>query len=270
MIINELGISSLSWVSSLFSLLIGGASPFAVGRTVWLEAAPFPVAYSWVLVIAFAGAYIAAQTLNDTNGLRKIKGGFGRMINNWPVTVAIIGILWLGLGLIMRAAPGGEATRYFYPFYVLLIPASALIISKISNNKRVISTILIVIMISVGSFYSLQIPTGQTENVILVADKRSWIVGATLARNASASTAYVLDTRVGVPFDAITRKTVPALYYYGSASSFTGSLVVFSPDRLGEQFASFNLESNVLQGILNNSYDIVYSDGLYEAVFIPR
>jgi len=257
-------------IQSLMDLLTGQIEPFRAGRQVWYSTAPFQLAYSWVLLLGLAAAYIFTQLLNGVTTLKNVKKLITHLKGDWLVTVAITGILWLGTALITRASFGGWSVRYFYPFYLLLIPASAVIIGKIAGKKRIVNTVIIVIMVAVASFYAIQDPAFSlsANKILLVANKRTWIVAESLALNVSLDTRYRFDPRVSIPFGAMTLKSTPELYYSQSEHSYEATLVVLNLDDLGEQWASYWFEDDVLQGISNNSYGIVYTDGLYRAYYL--
>ncbi len=269
LILDQLVGTSGSWVHGLIVLLMGGAQPFTAGRQSWYSGVSAEIAYSWVFLLALAGAYLFAQLFGDFVRLRSVVKVFRDLKADWVATLGIVGILWLGLALVLRASYGGWGVRYFYPFYILLIPASVLMIRKIVENRKIVSVLAIVVMVCFASFYALHDPmrsVGNSEG-FLVASRRTWTIAETLASKASLRVYYVLDPRISIPFTALTLQTIPALHYIKPDEPYATSVFVVNLDDLGSQWFNSTLDVSVRQQIVNRSYDLIYTDGLYQTYY---
>lgn len=257
------------WTQSLIEIITGEVVPFGKGKEVWYFMGPSELAYSWTLLLAFAAAYISTEMLLGLKGSTKVKEAFRNIRRDPLVCLGITGIGILGVAFISRASPWGFA-RYSYSFYILLIPASVMIIGKIGKKNRVINTTLLVLIVTTASFYAVQDPmfSPDIHKVMMVANKRTWAVAESLAPYASLDTEYHVDPRVNVPFGALTIKSTPTLYYSELETSYKGTLIILNHDKQGETWASYWLEDTVVQGIKNNRYNNVYTDGLYRAYYI--
>jgi len=269
LILDQLVGTSSSWINGLISLLMGGTRPFEAGRQVWYSGAAPEVAYSWVLPIALAMAYAFAVLLSGLTGLGKIRKNFRNLRHDWLAVLAITGVTMLGAALVLRSSSGGWGVRYFYPFYILLIPASAIVIEKITEKRRIMNMAAVLIMIGLVSFYALQDPMRSIgeKDLFLVANRRTWVVAESLAQNVSLEVDYLLDPRVGIPFTALTFRSTPSLFYKDLKPSYNAMLVVLNLDNLGEQWVKGRIEEETLQRVANDS-SVVYTDGLYSAFYV--
>jgi len=272
LVLDQLVGTGKTFILSLLELLTGEIEPFTLGRQMWYSAVSPEIAFSWVLVLSLAATYVIVKILDCMFKLRSVQKVFGHLKSDWLVGVTVAGVLWLGFGLMLRSSYAGWGARYFFPFYLLLLPASAVVIGKIARKRRIINTAIIVVIIAVASFYALQDPALSVgpNNILLVADKRSWNVAEDLALNVSLNTSYRLDPRVEIPFQATVVKSTPELAYSRLKLSYNATLIVLNLDNPGRQWASQWFEDDVLQGIKNNNYDVAYDDGLYRAWYLAK
>jgi len=255
--------------------LTGTVEPFEAGRQVWYSAAPFEIAYSWALPIGLASSLVFLAIIGEKLDLRNLPRFPERIKSNWVLTVAITGILFLGSALVLRSSYGGWRVRYFYPFYLLLMPACITVIGKIVSKKRLISTAILVFLIAIASFYAMQdVALSPQTDILLQADRRTWTIAETLAATFSSDAVgslareYLMDARVAIPFQALALESMPKLYYEGG-SQISPRLIVVSFDRLGTEWASSYLEDQDLAAIKDDSYSVVYTDGLYRGFSVP-
>ena len=80
-----------------------------------------------------------------------------------------------------------------------------------------------------------------------------------------------MDQRVWIGFEALAMKSTPAFRSLEFAeTSGEGRLLVLNLDEYGKVWANYYLEEKVLQAIENDTYDIVYTDGLYKMYIVSR
>lgn len=264
-IINMILSVGIAWTDNLIELITGEVKPFETTRPVWYFRAPIELACSWTLLPALTSAYIVTQAVPRLASLTNFKKTIKDLVLDRSFTLGLIGILLLGTALLLKATPWGP-TRYFYPFYLLLIPASSLVIGKIADKKRIISITLIVIMISTTAFYAVQDPAVSPDihKVMMLANKRSWTVAESLAQHASPNLRYRVEPRVGIGFEALIVK------FISKSTVKSDGLLILNYDELGKLWATGRFEEATLQAIENGEYEIVFSDGSYKAYYIRQ
>jgi len=270
LIMDMLATTGKVWTDSLIELITGEIKPFEETlRPVWYFRAPTELACSWTLLPALTMAYIFTQAVPRLASLTNFKKTIQDLRSDSFFNLGVIGTLLIALALAFKATPWGP-TRYFYPFYMLLIPASSLVIGKTVDKKRIISITLIVIMISTTLFYAVQDPAVSPDihKVMMLANKRSWTVAESLAQHASPNLKYRIDDRVMIGFEALIRKLIP-LEIFGSIAK-SDELLILNYDEVGKLWADYRFEEATLQAIKNGEYDIVFSDGSYKAYYIRR
>ena len=259
------------WVQSLLEIVTGGARPFEAGRRIWFDLGPTALAYSFALLPAFATAYILTEMIPGLTSFTKAKKVIHDLRRNPFYTLGATGLLLVGLAFITRASPGVGFTRYLGPAYILLVLTSTAIISKIAGKKRSVNVTLMVMIIAMSSFYAVQNPSlsPDVREIMGLANKRSWNVAQTLFRYASPDLKYRVDQRVGIGFGALVIKSAPEfLNLEFSKTLGNGSLLVLNLDEYGRVWANYYLGETVLQAIENDTYGIVYTDGLYKMYLI--
>jgi len=269
LIMDMLATTGKVWTDSLIELITGEIKPFETVRPVWYFRAPAELACSWTLLPALTTAYIFTQAVPRLASLTNFKKTIQDLRSDPFFNLGVIGTLLIALALAFKATPWGP-TRYFYPFYLLLMPTSSLVIGKIADKKGIMSITLIVIMISAISFYAIQDPaiSPDIHQVVLLANKRSWIVAESLVQHASPNLRYRVEPRVEIGFEALTGKFMP-LEIFGSTAK-SDELLILNYDELGELWADYRFEEATLQAIKNGEYSVVFSDGSYKAYYIRR
>lgn len=257
------------WIQSLMELFTGDVKPFQAGRQVWYTLGPAELTYPLASLPALAAAYIFTKMIPGLRSFTRARSVVYSLRRDALFVLGATGLFLIGLAFITRASPGVGFPRYLNSAYILLIPASAAIISKIASKKRVINTILIVIIIAMTSFYAIQNPllSPDVNEIMGLANKRSWNVAQTLVPYISPDVKYQIDQRVGIAFEALTVKSAPA----PAKSEFTkelGSLAILNLDEYGKAWVNTYLGDKVLKAIENDTYDVVYSDGLYKMYVI--
>jgi len=259
------------WIQSLIGLITGEAKPFAAGRHVWFDLGPTELAYSFALLPAFAIAYISTEMIPGLRSFAKAKKVIHNLRRNPFYTLGAAGLLLVGLAFITRASPGVGFTRYLGPAYILLVVTSTAIISKIASKKRLVNTTLMVIIIAMSSFYAVLNPSlsPDVHEIMGLANNRSWNVAQTLVRYIPPNLTYRMDQRVDIGFKALAMKSTPGPFYLNfTEKSGKGSLLVLNLDEYGKVWANYYLGEKVLQAIENDTYSIVYTDGLYKMYIV--
>jgi len=266
LIMDMLATTGKVWTDSFIELITGEIKPFETTRPVWYFRAPAELACSWTLLPALTMAYIFTQAVPKLASLTNFKKTIQDLRSDPFFTLGVTGTLLIALALAFKATPWGP-TRYFYPFYLLLIPASSLVIGKIADRKRTISITLIVIMISTTSFYAVQDPAVSPDihKVMMLANKRGWAIAESLAQHASPNLKYRVDARVGVGFEALIVKSIPEMFGFTAKSD---ELLVMNYDEPGKLWVSCWYGEATLQAIEDGQYGIVFSDGSYKAYYI--
>jgi hypothetical protein len=269
-VLDQLAYTGKTFFQTLDQLVTGAITPFSASKPIWYAAAPFQLAYSWTLPIGFAGAYVISNFAGEAITAAKVKRMFGNLRQDWRTTIAIVGLFLLGAALILKTSFGGWNTRYFYSFFLLLIPASVLVIGKIASRRRVINIVIIVLAVAMASFFAMQDPAlfPGGNDVLLQANRRSYVVAETFASNASLNIEYVLEPRVAIPFDAMAASLFPELFYPSyDLRLFSAAIIVVNLDNIGSQWFAYSLYKNpsIINGVINNTFNIIYDDGSYKA-----
>jgi hypothetical protein len=197
-VLDELIRPTINAVDRLVDLLTGRAlfTPFQGTAQPWYTETSFFVA--WALVPAMTASFVLFVVFKII--LRK-----GNSLEKHFKIVSIMGILGLGgtvLNYILRTLPtfGG---RYFYWLYLLMLPSSAILMTK--TSKKIMSLLLSTVLISVVSFYGIQDPTlvaNTYGSYIGWADKTTWNISSLLVQNLPQSS-YLLvsgDQRITATF----------------------------------------------------------------------
>jgi len=255
------------WIQSLIELIAGGTKPFETGRRVWFDLGPTELAYSFALLPAFATAYVSTKVILRLRSSEKAKKTIHDLRRNPFLALGASGLLLLGLAFITRASPAVGFTRYLGPAYILLALASTAIISEIASKKRLVNTTLMVMIIAMSSFYAVQNPSlsPDVHGTMGLANKRSWNVAQTLVQYIPLNLTYRMDQRVWTGFEALAMKSTPTFRSLEfTEKSGEASLLILNLDEYGKVWANYYLGEKVLQAVENDTYGIVYTDGLYK------
>jgi len=264
LILDLLVSTGKSWTQSLVDLITGQIESFTVGRPVWYYAAPPQLALAWTLLLALAAAYISVEILRD------VKDALRSVSRDPSLSVGVTGALMLGVAFALRASPDGWAVRYFYPFYIFLIPAAIMSISRMTAKKRLTNVAFLVIIIATASYYAAQDPqlSPDAHNVLMVANRRSWSVAETLVRFGSTSVRYDLEQRVEIGFGALMMRSTPQIYRREySNRTYKGVSLVFNLDDVGAAWTRFVFGDQMVHMITSDYYSTVYTDGLYKSYY---
>lgn len=186
--------------------------------------------------------------------------------NNWKYLemLGLLGLVGVALSYILRTVPafGG---RYFYWTYLLMLPLSALVVSK--SSKKVVSFASIVLLISIVSFYGIQDPTLSANtygDYIGWADRTSWSISKDIASYISPQgTISWLDPRLGAPLSGLkippTKQTFKPLNAFAVIGMDNIGLRAVTKDPRNVDF--FNKWFNIVNfgTITKNEIDIVFS-----------
>lgn len=245
--------------SSIYSFLFGTAEPFSGTRPVWYFQLPPEQALPWALLPALTAAFIVLRII-------KQRGKILNALKEPAFVIGVLGLAILGVGFLSRATPY-SIHRHLYPGYALLILPSILAVKEVLSKRRILNISLILIIVASTSFYAVQDPalSPEVQKLVLVADKRSWIVASTLAPYLLESSIPIVDPRLNIGLEALK---------CNSTSSFpTSKILLLSFDRRGEQWMDYRLVGemgmkSLIDGVRNQQYPVVYSDGLYIAFYI--
>ncbi|MCR8456014.1 MAG: hypothetical protein NDP09_06815, partial [Crenarchaeota archaeon] len=143
--------------------------------------------------------------------------------------LGFIGLIGTAINFALRSLPtfGG---RYFYWLYLLMLPLSTLFIRDVS--RKFVSSILVIALISLVSFYGIQDPTlsanTYAENIGW-ADRVSWHISLSLSQYLdSAETLIWMDSRLSTPSSFL--KPEPL---YGHAVSSRQIIAIVGTDNIG-------------------------------------
>jgi hypothetical protein len=241
---------AISAVDRLIELLTGAPYPLFQAAKPWYAETSFFVA--WALIPAMAVSFVSPVAFKII--LRK-----DNSLEKYIKIVSIMGVLGLGgtvLNYILRALPtfGG---RYFYWLYLLMLPSSAILMTK--TSKKIISLMLSIILISVATFYGIQDPTLAANtygNRIGWADKESWGISYSISVFLDSSLHVRADARLATPLSAIARNS-----FNSAGFNIKPDVLLIGIDKIG--LSQISSESNVAQLMNTNYSNIVFTSSFY-------
>jgi len=176
--------STINATDMLINLLTGQIFPsFSGGLQTWYTMQSSNYFVAWAFFPSIVGSYIVLTVLYKF--LKK------------PISADnVVGMGFLGLVTTiinyMVRSVSSFGGRYFYWLYLLMLPLSAVIITKTSKNFM--SLIVSIFLVSLISFYGVQDPTMSANtygNIIGWADKTTWNISSLLVQNLPQSS-YLL------------------------------------------------------------------------------
>lgn len=251
----------------LMDLFAGEAAPwYGVART-WYTPESSTFFIAWALMPSMTAAFILCYMprLLFKRERRPIDVAF---------ILGFIGLTGTAINFALRSLPtfGG---RYFYWLYFLMLPLSALVTRDVT--KRIASSILTIILISLVSLYGIQDPTlaanTYAENIGW-ADRLSWHISISLPQYLDSSETLIwMDPRLSAPLSSL--KPEP-LYVYAASSRQTiaivgtdnvGLLATFKDPRNTAWFTrNFGMHPIDIMNSLNE-YSVILSSERYVGIW---
>jgi len=258
-----------SWLNTFINFIYFNEGDIQYIKPVNYSGAPFQLASSWSLIPALSLAYMVSELFISYKNTKNLFKCINMIKSNFLIIIAILGNLWLGIGLFSRMFHVSIA-RYTYPSYLLTIPAAIKIIIDILKKKNVINTIILLSIIALSSFYGLQDPMISPDIYQLIAygNKRGWATAEILVSMASPDLEYNTDPRVGVGFQSLVVNSLGESYYIINKVKKNATLITLYLDNVGTYLMRFWKGEEGLMLIRQNRYDIVYNDGTYRSYYI--
>jgi len=220
---------SISSITSLINLIFGEATAFHGIAKPWYTQEQNIYFVSWSLVPSIVSSYVLLHSKHLLKILRKNRTPDPQ---NLSYTI-LLGLLGLGgtiINFLLRLVPsfGG---RYFYWLYILMIPLASMIIA---GQRRYLSLILSLIIISIATFYGIQDPTLSANTFgekIGWANKNDWSIALLISHYIDPYMSLWTDPRLGSPLSSL--KPPPASEHTSFATGQMIKIAIIGVDRVG-------------------------------------
>jgi len=209
---------SINAFDRLMDLITGRTSLFYRASRPWYgpEQREFFIAWalvpsiiaSYVLLLALAAPlktilYTLSAKRKSLKNFLCEKHGINAFFEHYIIALSFLGLGGTIINFILRALPtfGG---RYFYWLYLLMLPSSVILLTK--TTRKILGSILSIILISVTAFYGVQDPTIVADtygNYIGWADRGSWYISYAISTFLTPSLFARVDARLAAPLAAI-------------------------------------------------------------------
>ena len=254
-------------VERFIDLLTGRAIPWHGVPQPWYIGETQTFFVAWALIPSTVGAYLLFSVFQ--HAIKRKMPSFDLV-----TLLGFLGLAGTSLNYLLRTIPtfGG---RYFYWLYLLMLPLSAIVITKIT--KKSISLAVTVLLISSISFYGIQDPTLSANtygNYIAWPDKTDWYIGLSIAPYINHEALTWLDPRIGNPISSIPRtpmnQTFSAQQVFALIGMDNVGLTAMKKDPRYIRFfrENFNIEPDDVKLIVDRE-NVVLNTGKYLGILKP-
>ncbi|MHA1834566.1 MAG: hypothetical protein ACTSV7_11330 [Candidatus Baldrarchaeia archaeon] len=251
--------------TSIIDLIISETPSYTAGdKPMWYTYAPPELAFPWALLPALAITYILMFLVNRRN----INISAKDCVN---LGCTFSGLFLLFIGLLSRFTTY-PISGYTYLSFFLLIPPSIEVINQIISMHRLFSSLIIVSVLTIAAFYSIQDPaiSPDIHKIILTADKRSWqnakVLSAISTNIVTGGPVYskglYTDQRVAIGLSTYFLKNNIQTVSLSQKSDWR--LIVLASDQQGIRWRRYRI-------IITDwdTYSIVFTDGIYLGYLMP-
>jgi len=226
-------------IVDLINFILGASSPYLTSPEPWYVSSLSQYLISWALLPAITASiitYIIIKALITRNKKE-------RSINIDLVILGLLGAILTVINFLARQSTHLSG-RYFYWFYLLLLPLTVQFLIKRFQGKLIITAIAVLIIAFIG-IYGIQDPTHSANTFVTGigwANNYSWKVSWVIAPLLPQGTSVIADARIGTPFFAIGYILNKTILWPQPNQPY---LVIVGSDSIGQSFYSINNHVNI-------------------------
>jgi hypothetical protein len=220
---------SINSIISFINLISGEATAFYGTAKPWYTQEQNIYFISWSLVPSIVSSYILLHPKHLLKILKRNKMSDPQNLS-YIILLGLVGLSGTIINFLLRLVPsfGG---RYFYWLYILMIPLATMIIT---GQRKNLSLILSLIIISMATFYGIQDPTLSANTFgekIGWADKNDWNIALLISHYIDLHISLWTDPRLGSPLSSL---KPPSLSEHTSfAADQMIKIAIIGVDRVG-------------------------------------